>query len=368
MAKGELSYKYQRLRERLRTVVKSGELAGKLPGERELARRYLANAKTINKALNDLAMDGLILRHVGRDTFVAGDNGGNGKTLAGASRKFAWLAPGRIDDADLESVFGMTRSLLADQGHRIERFDSELDGAGELPESALSPGALREVDGAVVYLARPSRGFLANLRRRHLSVVLINNYHDEIRLPTVLCDHAHGAYAICEQCIQMGHHRIQFVARSQSLPAASAAERGYRAAMSRYGLKSLPGLLIGPDTQWANVLAGENRPTALICLSGRVARRACDGMTSIGLRVAIDVSVGVISEPGETLAKARQLSAYEVDLTSMLRWASELVMQGSSNHEPPMVIVPGKYVDRHSICPPPGDVAQLPSPNCEATI
>jgi DNA-binding GntR family transcriptional regulator len=43
-----LSYKFQRLRERIRGAIESGELAHKLPGERELARRFGVNAKTIS--------------------------------------------------------------------------------------------------------------------------------------------------------------------------------------------------------------------------------------------------------------------------------------------------------------------------------
>src|SRR4051812_5036273 len=35
-----LSYKFQRLREKLRNAVASGELSGKLPGERTLAKRF----------------------------------------------------------------------------------------------------------------------------------------------------------------------------------------------------------------------------------------------------------------------------------------------------------------------------------------
>src|SRR5688572_29321287 len=50
-----LSYKFQRLREKLRQAVASGELSGKLPGERALARRFHVNAKTLSKALTDLA-------------------------------------------------------------------------------------------------------------------------------------------------------------------------------------------------------------------------------------------------------------------------------------------------------------------------
>ena len=67
-----LSYKFQRLRERLRQAITSGELSGKLPGERELAKRFNANPKTLSKALTDLAGEGLLDRSIGRGTFVKG--------------------------------------------------------------------------------------------------------------------------------------------------------------------------------------------------------------------------------------------------------------------------------------------------------
>src|SRR6185369_13492243 len=67
-----LSYKFQRLRERLRQAIASGELTGKLPGERQLSRRFRVNAKTLSKALTDLAAEGLLERSIGRGTFVRG--------------------------------------------------------------------------------------------------------------------------------------------------------------------------------------------------------------------------------------------------------------------------------------------------------
>jgi Bacterial regulatory proteins, gntR family len=70
--RSELSYKFQRLREKIRQAVASGELAGKLPGERELARHFHVNAKTLSKALTDLAAEGLLSRSIGRGTFVKG--------------------------------------------------------------------------------------------------------------------------------------------------------------------------------------------------------------------------------------------------------------------------------------------------------
>src|SRR5437762_5318712 len=67
-----LSNKFQRLRERLRQAIASGELTGKLPGERQLSRRFRVNAKTLSKALTDLAAEGLLERSIGRGTFVRG--------------------------------------------------------------------------------------------------------------------------------------------------------------------------------------------------------------------------------------------------------------------------------------------------------
>ncbi|HEX8914426.1 MAG TPA: GntR family transcriptional regulator, partial [Humisphaera sp.] len=67
-----LSYKFQRLRERLRAAIVSGEFEGKLPGERQLAKRFHVNAKTLSKALTDLAAEGLLDRSIGRGTYVKG--------------------------------------------------------------------------------------------------------------------------------------------------------------------------------------------------------------------------------------------------------------------------------------------------------
>src|SRR5476651_775372 len=85
-----LSYKFQRLREKLRDAISNGDLAGKLPGERSLAKRFHVNAKTLSKALTDLAAEGLLDRSIGRGTFVKGT-----APLVSSSRR--WLV---VCDAD----------------------------------------------------------------------------------------------------------------------------------------------------------------------------------------------------------------------------------------------------------------------------
>src|SRR6266436_1807385 len=88
-----MSYKFQRLREKLRQAVASGELSGKLPGERALAKRFHVNAKTLSKALTDLAAEGLLDRSIGRGTYVKG-------SAPADSAQGRWLVICDPDDAD----------------------------------------------------------------------------------------------------------------------------------------------------------------------------------------------------------------------------------------------------------------------------
>src|SRR5947209_13786596 len=80
-----MSYKFQRLREKLRRAIETGELTGKLPGERSLARRFHVNAKTLSKALTDLAAEGVLDRSIGRGTYVKG-------TAPAPAAQGRWLA------------------------------------------------------------------------------------------------------------------------------------------------------------------------------------------------------------------------------------------------------------------------------------
>ncbi|MBI4582390.1 MAG: GntR family transcriptional regulator [Planctomycetes bacterium] len=365
--KGELSYKYQRLRERLRTAIKTGELIGKLPGERELARRYAANAKTINKALNDLAMEGLLLRHVGRGTFVAGSGPRPSRPYAGM-RRYSWITSTLTDVTDEESLYNAARGLL--EGHRrhLARLRVELDGSGELPDNTLSLRELRRTEGVVIFSAKPSWQLLANLRRGRLTVVLINNYHDAVRLPSVLCDQSHGAFTLCNRFILLGHRAIRLALQPRSLPAASAAVAGYRAAMNHYGLSPLPVAEIGPTPNWAGLFTGPDRPTALICVSGELAHRAAGKAAAASLKVPADLSIAALCEPGETAAEKASICAYEVESRRVLNWVGELVMDASPVQPPPLVVVPGRLIDRRTTAPPPGKVDRPADPTKETTL
>jgi|GEM_PF-1038717 len=347
----KLSYKYQRLRERLRQAVQDGEWSGKLPGERRLAKCYRANAKTINKALNDLALEGLLVRHIGRGTFVAGSEPSE-KTLPNKLRHFGWLTPAGQNHSYRYRMYDRAVEMLQQKGHRLTRLYVMTSIEGELMEDTLGPGALHEMDGVVLFSSHPSREFLATLRRRHVPMVMANNHHKQIKTPVVVSDYSHGAFSLCEQLVALGHSRIQLLISSELLPAATAAETGYHAVMNRHGLRTWKPLTVAPGLDWQDLLAGDDRPTALVCVGGPLAVEASDQAVVAGLVQPSMLSISALAEPGETLMAERSITAYEVDPELIVYWITELLVSAPFSLSSEMVVVPGCLRDRGSAAPP----------------
>ena len=107
---------------------------GALPPERELAGQLGVSRATLRRALADLAAAGLVERHQGRGTFVAGDrlseetNALTSLTELGASRglvasaRVLELRIAEADDGDSE-LFGIAPGAPVVLLHRLRRLD-----------------------------------------------------------------------------------------------------------------------------------------------------------------------------------------------------------------------------------------------------
>lgn len=350
-----LSYKYQRLRERLRRAVESGELAGKLPGERELSRRYSANAKTMNKALTDLATEGLLVRHVGRGTFVAHDAVAKPGRDPTRSMTFGYVIPADGVGPWAQELHCRTASILHELGHEFEQLAIPADVSAELNGRQLSADRLRALDGLALFGLRPAASFLACAAREHLPLVMVANRHEQARTAAVLVDYAQGAFELCQYLIHLGHREIRLCVDPALMPAAGGAEQGYRAAMLRNGLQPRP-------TCDANsVLAtGESaRPSAVICIGSNSAALIAKG-AAVGARGPL--SLCCIPEPCDLMPARQHITSYEVDADRIARWIAELLVSASPTRWQQVVIVPGMIVERGSTAPEVGPVQTLSRP------
>src|SRR5438128_893713 len=153
---GSMSYKFQRLREKLRAAITSGELSGKLPGERQLAKKFHVNAKTLSKALTDLAAEGLLDRSIGRGTFVKGSAPESGANGSSSDR---WLV---ICDED------QAGSPLVD---RLKESHENLHIVSDT--TALRPSFLNSIKAVIDLAAQTPDVFLRDLIVRNVAVVLV---------------------------------------------------------------------------------------------------------------------------------------------------------------------------------------------------
>src|SRR5688572_17744290 len=179
MPSARMSYKFQRLREKLRIAVASGELTGKLPGERALAKRFHVNAKTLSKALTDLAAEGLLDRSIGRGTYVKG-------TAPATFAPARWLV---LSDAGDDA----SMACLVDQ---LRRSHGELHLATSASVAQMRPSFLNGF-GAVIDLATDTpESFLRDLVVRNLPVVAVNREPKTYSTHAVLVDLVLGAQRI----------------------------------------------------------------------------------------------------------------------------------------------------------------------------
>jgi len=343
------SYKFQRLREQIRQDIQAGRFGDKLPGERQLAQLYKANAKTINKALTDLTVEGLLTRHVGRGTFVGSDPSGP----SDRPKTLGWVCSGQSDQTQTDRWFDLAREALAKQGHVLELAVVEPAPDGEVPERALRPGKLRGWDGVLVFGAQPSQGFLADLIRRHMPLVTLEVFGSPVKTNSVTADYSQGAYELTSHLIRLGHQKVRLVSSVPQRRSGGFALHGYEAAMGRFCLElSQPCFGTGmnheinapPAKLHEAVFAGADRPTAVVVLGVDLARAVVAEAARRRSEVSGQLSVAVLAEPGRSLGQDKAWASYQAPVEELVRWAAWLLVDAAPGQAPRHVVVPGQMV------------------------
>lgn len=202
----KLSYKFQRLRERIRAAIASGELSGKLPGERQLARRFHVNAKTLSKALTDLAAEGVLDRSIGRGTYVKGAapvpaGGANSRSLV------------LCDEDQVES--GVI--------DRIRKIHQSVQVVTDV--SSLRPSLLNSLRAVIDMASDTPDEVIRDLIVRNINVVLVGKEPVTYSVNAVLVDRALGASILAREMMTAGHRRFLAVERRGQTAVAEAIRR-----------------------------------------------------------------------------------------------------------------------------------------------
>jgi DNA-binding transcriptional regulator YhcF (GntR family) len=260
-----MSYKFQRLREKIRRAVESGEFVGKLPGERELARRFRVNAKTLSKALTDLAAEGLLQRSIGRGTFVKSADGQR-ETETGP-----WLL---LVDADTDQ--NMIQHLRA--------LNPQAQVSDDIAK--LRPSYLNQFSAVIDLAAQTPEPLLRDLLVRNISIIALEREPRTYSTNAVLLDMPLGVAQLTRELILSGHRR--FMAIEARDPNAIANEIRHRA--PRYCSEFSVDVCAPGDVP----AALEQGVTACICGSAAVASQTLRVLDDAGVAVPQQISVAAV--------------------------------------------------------------------------
>jgi hypothetical protein len=312
-----MSYKFQRLREKIRRAIESGELAGKLPGERALARRFHVNAKTLSKALTDLAAEGILDRSIGRGTYV------KGSAPAKPAAEGKWLV---LCDAGQENC--CTVEHLRTVGPELEILHS-VDNA--------RPSFLNQF-GAVIDLASATQdAFLRDLLVRNVPVIALGREPKTYSVHAVLADVALGAARLGRDLLLAGHRRLAAVEPRGT----AAVSHALRQAVGRYASDAI---VESCDAAEVASLV-ESGVTAFVCDSAASASGAMAILRERGIDVPGQVSLTAVG----CTCPAAGCSGYFVPCDQLVATAVQLLNE--SQPRPTTLWLPGTWIDRGTMAP-----------------
>ncbi len=365
-----LSYKFQRLREQIRSAVQRGDFKNRLPGERALGRLSGANAETVNKALCDLTSEGLLVRHIGRGTFVAADR----RQGHEARRSYACLwhatAAQRPWPNELVARLG---DALADQGQHLSTPGPGPDPRSrDVPLSAWSAPSRSTTHGLFHICDAPLDGEAGGLsdrlgmeaHRRQVPIVVLGACAEGPKLNAIVPDFVDAGYRSSEHLFRLGCEAVVAVCGGEGREV-YAVLNGCRTAATRDGgrcgrctsedvrardaaisLKEVGGPV--PKSEGAARIG----PVVGVLCIGHSALEAVRQNEALMLQWRSgELAVACALDAGDPTAGELDVTAYEVEPRQIAAWGARLMADLRPGRRPVEIVIPGQLRIRNSISP-----------------
>lgn len=272
------------------------------------------------------------------------------------------VAPSDLDGRLLQGAV----DAAAAEGYLLLVIDTQRDAERE--RQAYDTLQNRQVDG-FVFAAVSLRPYEPPPLLRGVPSALANCSDSSGQVAAFVPDEVAGSRAITRLLVEQGHRDIVMITGSADVPATGLREQGFADALTSAGL-AVPAPVPGGgeiDSGYAAAMhaltSTEARPTALFCVSDRVAVGAVLAATRLGLSVPGEVSVVGYDEedvaahlvPPLTTVRLphREMGeqAVRVVLDAVLD-ASEPVALGSDRRMSDPTLLPCSLVIRDSVAPP----------------
>ncbi len=296
------------LHEQLASVIRGAILEGhyrpgeRIEPEREFMRVSRLSYRTVARAFRNLAAEGLVVRRVGSGTFISGD------VPAEVPARRTIGVVHHIHSDFFTSIFAGIRS----ESQRRSFLPLPLIGGGEERDEDRVLRELQEYKVAGIlaipnlYIRRHRE--LMRLVIRRMPVVLIDTYLPEVACDGVASDNEEASYQLARHLLDLGHERIVYLTHTILYPYATTVqdrlsgmeraleERGVdlsRDHVVRYPIADERETKRHVQLAVSKLLAlpPDERPTAIMCVTDRVATLLLRLLRKAGLSVPRDMSV-----------------------------------------------------------------------------
>ncbi|MEO5922358.1 MAG: substrate-binding domain-containing protein [Bryobacteraceae bacterium] len=287
--------KHEVIRQTLIDAIASGEYepGQRLPSESAMVKTFAASRPTVNRALREMQLAGLIERRAGSGSYVRADAAARGYTFGllipelGRTEIFEPLCRGMAETQHESHHVLLWGSSLGDEAN-IEQQASQACRqlvAKKVSGVFFAPLELTAQKDAI------NRGVSEVLDKAGIPMVLLDrdlvSYPERSKYDLVGIDNRRAGYAITQHLIRCGCRRLVFVGRPGSAPTVDARISGYRDAVSDASLDLEAQVCrIDPDdhTHLQEIL-NSLRPDGFVCANDFTAAHVLKTLTDLGVNV-----------------------------------------------------------------------------------
>ncbi len=235
--------KYQQILDELKAAIASGKysVGQRLPSEHELVKRFGTSRVTVNRALRELQITGVITRRAGSGSYVS-PAPAKGYTFGllipelGRTEIFEPICRGMAEAKEAGHHALLWGRSLADSGHGADDVDSLCSQLISKRVSGVffAPLELTPEKDAI------NRTIAEKFERAGIPIVLLDRdlvpYPKRSKYDLVGIDNRRAGYVITEHLISAGAMRPVFVCRPGSAPTVDARIAGFREAVLDFGI------------------------------------------------------------------------------------------------------------------------------------
>ena len=213
----------------------------------------------------------------------------------------------------------------------------------------------QRVDGVVLAPQGRGSGSLEALIESQMPVVFVDRTVEGFQVPSVTTDSGAGLDEAIAHLAAAGHSRVAFIGGPQSISTGRQRYDAFVDVLPRHGIDIDPALITFGDFQEASgiraaeqLLAGPNRPTAILAADNLMALGALAAIREHGLKLGSDVDV-VAYDDIEWLAHFDPpISVIAQDAGAVGRCAVELLLSVINGGDPESIVLPTTFIDRSS--------------------